>query len=274
MQFPEGESMQSDPQRVERLGVAGSFCLFDKKLRASGNSSIVWGLLNLFFGAAMLAANNKWGAVSLLLGLALMVAGVYERTMRDPKVIILSAATLAGLALLDFTLVALAAMDKEELALGGRTIFWGMAQAWGAYATWKTYSTYKMLRETSDPVTVEQVRGYIDELNKAKPEQSVDLVEFEANAGFVQGNMRYRLKPIEDLYLVARYKKQLGSSKLEEVNFIPRAEVTLTPEGGKWMSKKIKASVQLGPLKLDQVIIRPEMAERINPAARMMSIGS
>ena len=35
-------------------------------------------------------------------------------------------------------LVGLAAMRKVELALGGRTLFWAIAQAWGAYATWKT----------------------------------------------------------------------------------------------------------------------------------------
>jgi hypothetical protein len=131
-----------------------------------------------------------------------------------------------------------------------------------------------MLREKSDPQTVQQVREYIDELKKTKPEQSLDLVQFEVNAGFVQGTKRYRLKPIEDLYLVARYKSQLGSLQLEEVGFVPRSEVTLTLEGEKWMSKKVKATVQLGPLRLDKVIITPDMALRINPAARMMALGT
>lgn len=264
--------MASDPQRLERLTVAGSFCLFDHKLSASGKASIIWGLVNLVIGGLLVAANDMWGAVSVLLGFVLVAAGVYERKVRDPKVIIISAATLALLALWDFALIGLAAMGKVRLALGGRTLFWAIAQAWGAYATWKTYSTYKTLREKSDPTTVQQVRGYIDELNKAKPKQSLDLVEFEANAGFVQGNKRYRLKPIEDFYLSARYRSQLGSLQLEEVNFVPRREVTLIPEGEKWLGKKIKASVQLGPVKLEKVIITAEMAERINPAARAISL--
>jgi len=266
--------MASDPQRVERLALAGAFCLFDKKLRSSGNSSIVWGVLNLLIGVAVVAANNVWGAVSVLLGLALIGAGVYERKVRDPKVIIISAATLAGLALWNFALIGLAAMGKVQLALGGRTLYWAIAQAWGAYVTWKTYSTYKTLQEKSDPLTVQQVREYIDELKKAKPGQSVDLVEFEVNAGFVQGTKRYRLKPIDDLYLAARYKAQFGSLQLEDVTFVPRSEVMLTLEGEKWMSKKIKASVQLGPLKLDKVIITPDMASRINPAAQLISLGA
>ena len=189
--------MASDPERVKQLGLAGSFCLFDRKLRSSGNASIVWGLLNLLIGAGSVAANNSWGAVSLLLGLALIVAGIYERTVRDPKVIILSAATLAGLALWNFALVGLAALGKVQLLLGGRTLFWAIAQGSGAYVTWKTYSTYKMLREQSDPLTVQDVRASMDELKKAKPGQSVDLIEFDVNAGFVQGTKRYRLKPIE-----------------------------------------------------------------------------
>jgi hypothetical protein len=71
-----------------------------------------------------------------------------------------------------------------------------------------------------------------------------------------------------------RYKSQLGSLQLEEVGFVPRSEVTLTLEGEKWMSKKIKASVQLGPLKLDKVSITPDMALRINPAARLIALGT
>jgi hypothetical protein len=266
--------MASDPDRMERLALASAFCMFDKKLRSSGNGSIVWGLLNALLGFAILNRNDKWGAVSLALGIALIMAGLYERRMRDPKVILISAATLASLAIWNLALVALAAMGTVELALGGRTLFWGIAQLWGAFATWKTYSTYKMLHEKSDPATVEQIRGYIDELKKAKPDQSVDLIEFEANAGFVEGRKRYRLKPVEDLYLVARYKAQLGSRELEEVDFVPRAQVTLTPAGEKWMSKKINASVQMGPLTLPKVTLTPEMAERINPAARAMALTS
>jgi hypothetical protein len=58
------------------------------------------------------------------------------------------------------------------------------------------------------------------------------------------------------------------------VNIVQRNEVTLTLEGEKWMSKKIKASVQLGPLKLGKVSITPEMAGRISPAARAISLGT
>ena len=78
----------------------------------------------------------------------------------------------------------------------------------------------------------------------------------------------------EDLYLVARYKAQLGSLRLEEVNFIPRSDVTLTAEGEKWMSKKIKAWVRLGPLELEKVSITPDMAARISPGARLIALGT
>lgn len=207
-------------------------------------------------------------------GIGLIAAGIYEKKVRDPKVIIISAATLGMLALWNFALIVLASMGSVRLALGGRTLYWAIAQAWGAYATWKTYSTYKMLHENCDPLTVDQVRGYVDELRKVKPDQSLDLIEFDVNDGFVQGTKRYRLKPVEDFYLTARYKSQLGSLRLEEVNFVPRNEVTVTPEGEKWMSKKIKAAVQLGPLRLTKVTITPEVAARINPAARAIALGT
>ena len=266
--------MANDPQRLENFSLAGAYCLFDKKLKSSGTGSIVWGLLNLLIGAALLMQNDKWGAVSVVLGLALIVAGIYERSVRHPQVIIISAATLALLALWNLALIALAAMGKVRLVLGGRTLFWALAQAWGAFATWKTYHTYKMLLEKSDPLTVEQVRGYIDELKKAKAGRSLELVQFDANAGFLQATKQYRLKPIEDFFLVACYKSQLGSLQLEEVSFVPRNDVRITLAGEKWMSKKIKATVDLGQIKLAKVSITPEMASRLNPAAPIAPLGA
>ena len=151
--------MATDPQRMQRLAVAAQFCMFDKKLRSSGNASIIWGVLNLLVGGLLLAADDYWGGVSLLLGIGLIAAGIYQRTVRHAEVIIISAATLAVLALWNFTLLILAVMGKVELALGGRTFWWAIAQAWGAVATWKTYSSYESLLQESDPITVEQVRG-------------------------------------------------------------------------------------------------------------------
>jgi hypothetical protein len=40
------------------------------------------------------------------------------------------------------------------------------------------------------------------------------------------------------------------------------------------MSKKIKATVQLGPTNLQKISIAPEMAMRINPAARAVALGT
>jgi len=266
--------MATDQQRIERLTTAAAFCLFDKKLSASGNSSVIWGALNLLIGGVLVSSNDMWGAVSLLLGLALVVSGLYEKKVRDPKVVIVSAATLAGLAIWNFTIIALSAMGKTRLVFGGRTLFWAIAQIIGAYGTWKTYAAYKALQEKADDPTVQEVRGSIDELAKAKPAQTLDLVEFDASAGFIEGNKRYRLKPVEDMYVIARYKSQVGSTKLEEVTFVPRNEVAIIPEGEKFMSKKIKASVRLGALTIPKVSITPDMAARIDPALRAMSLGA
>lgn len=265
--------MATDANRLNQLRLAGAFCLFDRKLRSSGNSSVIWGILNVVIGAGILSQDDNWGIISLVLGLALIAAGLYERTVRDPKVIIISAGTLAGLALWNAVLIGLAAAGKVRLALGGRTLFWAIAQAWGAFTTWKTYSTYKTLKEQCDPLTLEQVQGYVDELKKMKADQTLDLIEFEANSGFVEGRKRYRLKPIDDLYVVTTYKDQLRSLNLEEVTFVPRSEVSLTPGDEKWMSKRIKATIQLGGLMLHKASITPEMASRINPSFRAIAIG-
>jgi len=62
--------------------------------------------------------------------------------------------------------------------------------------------------------------------------------------------------------------------RLEEIIFVPRSEVLLTPVGSKWASKKLKATVQLGSLTLNKVTIAREMAVRINPAAETLLLGA
>jgi len=260
--------MSTAPERLKQLQIAAALCIFDKKLRSSGTSSIIWGTINLLIGALSVSKNAAWGSVSLILGFGLVVAGIYERTVRDPKVIVISAGTLAVLALWHLALFALSATGKVDLAIGGRTLYWGIAQAAGALATWKTYSTYKALRDKSDLLTVEQVRGYIEELKKVNASESVHVIEFDVNAGFLQATRRYRLLPVEGQFLAARFKVELGTIGLEDVTFVQRDAVTLSVEGGKWTSKKVKASVHLGPLLLQKASITPEMALRINPAAQ------
>jgi hypothetical protein len=247
--------------------------MFDKKLRSSGNGSIAWGLLNVAIGGVLVSGHHLSGLVSLSFGAALVIEGFYERKVRDPKVIIVSTATLAALSLLHFSSIVLAAVNKTSLAFGGRSIYWAIAEAAGAYNTWKTYAVYQKLRDESDPAVVQEISSNLDELKKAKPDQSLDLIQFDVNSGFGSATKRYRLKPMEDLYLIADYKMQFSSMILDGITFVPRNEVSLVSEGDKWMSKKIKASVQLGPLKLEKVTITPDMAARIDPAAGVMAYG-
>jgi hypothetical protein len=216
-------------------------------------------------GGIVLALHHSWlGAVLVLFGFALIVEGIYQRSAGDPEVIRVSAATLAAMALWNFGL----------LGFGGgvEALLWAIAQCVGAYTTWADYSTYKTLREQSDSVTVEEVRGYVNELRQAKPDQTIDLIEFDVHPSLAgrlaECTARYRLKPFEDLYLMTRYKVQVGPLELEEISFVPRAQVTVASEGEKGMSHKIKTSVQLGQTKLENVAITPEMVKRLRPAAR------
>jgi hypothetical protein len=61
---------------------------------------------------------------------------------------------------------------------------------------------------------------------------------------------------------------------LQGISFVPRNQVLLTLLGEKWMSKKIKATVQLGPTNLQKVSITPEMAMRIYPGVRAVALGT
>jgi hypothetical protein len=58
--------MATTSARLKQLQTAGALCVFDKKLRSSGTSSIVWGAINLLIGAVAISRNTPWGSVSLM----------------------------------------------------------------------------------------------------------------------------------------------------------------------------------------------------------------
>jgi len=135
----------NSPERRKRLQIAGAFCVFDKKLRSRGTSSILWG------------------------------------TVRDPKVILISAGTLAVLALWNLALIVLAAIGKTGLALWKQNSLLGNCPGRSSARYVEDLQPVQSSARRVGPLTVEQVRDTWKSSKKAKPKGSVHMIEFDVN---------------------------------------------------------------------------------------------
>lgn len=136
--------------RIEKLNVAAALHQFDKSLNRSAWESLGWGAFSALIGWAQLARNARFGWVNLIFGGLLMVVGLYEKRVREARVIKVSAATLAFLGLWNLTGFIMAIMEQSRVV--GHA--WVAAlQLFGAWTTYKSYSQYAALLANSDPAT-------------------------------------------------------------------------------------------------------------------------
>lgn len=248
--------------RLLALNRAAEFVTFDRNLTASGRSSIFWGAINLIFAAVLLAAGNMFGLVDAALGTLLVVSGIYEMRVRDPRVVKISALTLGLLALWNFAGLALAVATHSKIVFGFHSIWWGIAQGAGAVNTWKAYSQYESLRRDLDEYLCTRLRESAEHL-RTSPKQTVDVVEFTVASSFAQPEKYIRLMPFEDAVLVGEFTSTFN--RLKPIGFGCTSADSIEAErtGDKWMSKKVKVKIRLGERTIEKAEIDPEMLSRL-----------
>jgi hypothetical protein len=152
----------------------------------------------------------------------------------------------------------------------GRGIWYGLIQGYGAWKTYKSYGVYADLVKQANPLVVEEVKRYLDELKAADPKQSMDVLEFDSS-DFSKGTRNWRAKFIGDLVLfVQSNKSTFGMGKrAEQVLWSPRDTIRIEALGEKWLGKKQKVKIYTGPsVFIEKAEITPEMLAKFESLAR------
>lgn len=249
--------------RIEKLNVAAALHQFDKSLNRSAWESLGWGAFSALIGWVQLARNARFGWVNLIFGVLLMVVGLYEKRVREARVIKVSAATLAFLGLWN-----LAGFVMAIMALG-RVVGhpWVAAlQLLGAWTTYKSYATYAGLLAASDPATNQEFELMLQQLNAADPATAPDVVEFTAKK-FGKNDMLWRTRRMDDFMLFVGNERVLGRKKsLSQCFFVARQQVRVEILGEKMFGRNQKARITAGDQQWN-VTIAPEMAQKLTMLA-------
>lgn len=245
--------------RIEKLNVAAALHQFDKSLNRSAWESLGWGAFSALIGWAQLARNARFGWVNLVFGALLMVVGLYEKRIREARVIKVSAATLGFLGLWNLAGFIMAMMSQSRVV--GHP--WVAAlQLFGAWTTYKSYATYAALVANSDPATNAEFELMMQQLNAADPATAPDVVEFTAKK-FGKNDVRWRARRMDDFMLFAGNERVFGRKKsLTQCFLAARQQIRVEIVGEKMFGRNQKATVTTGDQHWNATIA-PEMAQKL-----------
>jgi hypothetical protein len=245
--------------RLDKLNVAAALHGFDKALNRSAWGSLGWGMFSALIGAILLYSTSHFGWVNIVIGLLLVVEGIYEKRVREPKVIKISAATLGLLGLWNLGGFILAVMASSRV-VGHPWV--GVLQLIGAWNTYKGYATYAALLSASDPGTNAEFEALFAQVTTVDPSSAPDVVEF-TSAKFGSNDVRWRVRLVDGLMFFLGNEVVFGRKKSQPTCFfIPRQQVRLEIMGEKMFGSKQKAVVTAGGLQL-KATIAPEMAQKL-----------
>jgi hypothetical protein len=246
-------------ERFERLNVAAALRGFDQALVRSAKVSIGWGLFAMIIGAIFFAT-GRFGWINLICGLALVIEGIYEMKVREPKVIIVAATTLGFLAIWNMgSLVAAAFLHAR---LGGHPIA-GILQALGAWATYGSYSVYAALLAKSDPGAKQELESLIQQIETVDPGLAHDVAQFEVKK-FSDPLQVWRIKNFDGLLLFVKSEEVLGVKKFATECFLAQKQnVRLEILGEKMFGEKQNAVIYAGVHELKNVVITPGIARKL-----------
>lgn len=229
--------------RLEKLNVAAALHGFDKALNRSAWGSLGWGMFSALVGLVLVYRANRLGWVNVVVGLLLMVEGLYEKQVREPRVIKVSAATLGLLGIWNLGSFVLAMMANSRVA--GHPLV-GVMQLLGAWTTYSSYATYAALLAASDPGSNAEFEAMLRQMSTADPASAPDMVEFTASK-FGKNDVRWRVRSVDALMLFLGNEVVLGRKKSQPTCFfVPRQQVKLEIQGEKMFGSKQKVLVTAG----------------------------
>ena len=248
----------SATSRLDRLNIAAALLDFDQSLKRSAWGSLGWGIFSLAAGI-WLVLNNRFGWINVAFGLLLMLEGLYEMRVREPKVIQVAAATLGILALWNLSALLLAIAGFR---VAGAHPLVAFGQLLGAWMTYKSYADYAALLAESDPGMNEELKMLIHQLKNADPANDPDVVEF-ISSRFSDSEIRWRVRSMPGSLFFMGNEMFFGRRRSKATClFVPPADVKIEITGEKTFGNKQKAVVTAAGLRL-KAIFTPEMAQKL-----------
>ena len=220
--------------KSEQLQQAWNHRILAATLRSSGVGSVVWGIIAIVIGFMMLEGNSI-NAVLVLIGIGLVIEGVWLMVSPSPAGLIVDGLALWVLGVWNIivTLMNMNAGHGSPIfaVLGCYQFYWG----------WKSFSRHDQFASLANfQPTADQSNEAVQMVNAtlaAKPDDARFPLEFQ------EGQTSWKARLFDD---VAVFIKAGG----EEILFVDKDSVNMTEEPGSDAAGEPQSHLRLGPRSL------------------------
>lgn len=255
--------MDKESEHLKSLNTAALVVTCRRYVHRAAFSSLLWGTLSC--GIAWLALGwNLHAILSTIVGLFLIAEGITIFIVQRKVIAMLfETFTLLALGIYDLVLFAIGLHGGE---FAGTALFFGLGMTFGAIVDYSGYQTYKKASADADPQLIQSVQREIEDLVKAKLQDSPDIVELK---------IERRLKPLESWrigfrdgrVLTVHFSRDSFRWHAQEAFFLPRKDVRAEFPVEYRLEKHPRANVRLGEVHLEKASLDPSMYERLQRLA-------
>jgi hypothetical protein len=223
------------PDDVEELHLIAEYHTACRALRTMGWGGIVFGLINIGLGIAFVVSLHPINAVLALIGLFLLLSGVWCLVLPGAEGVITNgiALILVGVWNIIVTVLNLAAGANPQVwwAVFGVFLIAAAVQCFQKYARFA-----EALRHGVSQQEKAMMDGLVKAILKANAKEDEDIITFQVRTFAQQKEWRGQLR--QD---VAVFVEKMS----KEVLVAPRAGVRITPHGKALLGKSLKATVKI-----------------------------
>ena len=167
------------------LQKAANYVMLRNRLRPSGISAIIFGLLAILLGGPG-AATSTPDLILAILGLFLFIRGIWALAAPSPMGMLMTAIGIGAVGLWNISLI----LEKKS---GGAPVFWvvlGILQLRWAFQYYKQYQAFTALRpESPDLQSMGQIGGLLKEINFVNGAAAADIIEWRMNGAAWKGKL-------------------------------------------------------------------------------------
>ena len=221
--------------KLAHLRTLSEYVQIKEKLKSAGLWSIFLGLLAMAQGSAIAGTDRTIGLTIGLIGLFLLVEGIWLRVAPTPIGLVLEGIALILLGIWNLLETVHGLITRRQMGVMG---FIGAVQVFVGVQSIREFPGFRKVRRSTPPDVIREVENLINGIRKANAKSCDDIIEIQSTS-FLAGSTKWKARLAGPCAICITGKK-------DKVLILAEDEVLLERTGKVLLGKTLRIEGRLG----------------------------